>query len=365
MEQALTDVFFTTSQTTDTLLRTPRPDILFIIMESCGAAFTWLAGNDEVTPNLTRLARQSISFNQCYCNSWRTDRALVSILSGWPAFPNLSVMKMPAKTTALPGLAASLKSEGYYSTFLYGGDANFTSTRGYLVDTGFDSIVSQDDFSVAQRVDSKWGVCDSIAFDRLSLLLSHPKAKRNFTVMLTLSSHEPWTVPMTPHFSDPVLNAFYYLDLHLGRFIERFKQTPQWENTLVIILPDHGINYKNLEETNPLRAHIPMIWTGGAVSHPAVINTFCSQSDLAATLLGQMDIPHSEYPWSRDVLSVDYRRPFAQHNWPDGFSIMDSTGYHVFDLNAHRVIKGADGSAIQTGKAILQATSRHLKNLIK
>lgn len=367
--RTLDGVFFTTSEGADTLMQTQRPDILLIIMESCGSAFTSLAGRGDVTPNLTRLAAEGISFTQCYCNSWRTDRGMVSILSGWPAFPNVSVMKMPAKTATMPGLAMTLKREGYTSTFLYGGDANFTNTRGYLLTTGFDQIISEDDFTASQRGTSKWGVCDSIVFDRLYSLVTKKtdSEKKAFNVMLTLSSHEPWTVPMPTRFSDEVLNAFFYMDLQLGRFIERFRQTPQWQNTLVIILPDHGIKYENYDETHPLRAHIPMIWTGGAIRRasqdaaPHVVDRFCCQSDLAATLLGQMGIAHNDYPYSRDILCSEYRHPLAFHNWPEGFSVVDSSGFHVFDLNTRKVIVGSDDSAIQTGKAILQTTSRDLK----
>ena len=385
----LRDVFFTENlpSSTDTLLRQRRPDIVLIVMESCGGEFTELGGRPDVTPTLTRLAHESVYFTHCYANSWRTDRGLVSILSGWPAFPKTSVMKMPSKVRALPSLARSLGQHGYASTFLYGGDIDFTNTRGYLLATGTQAIVSEDDFTALQRGSSKWGVCDSIAFDRLFDIVTQKstatssqrsessqfsakqsgKAERSvlnsqFTTFLTLSSHEPWTVPMPTKFDDKILNAFYYMDHCLGRFIERLKQTPQWQNTLVVILPDHGIKYQDIDELHPLRAHIPMLWTGGAIAGPRRVEALCSQSDLAATLLGQLAIDHADYPFSRDVLSPRYVRPFAMHTHADGFSIVDSLGFHAYDLNSQRTVKGHDGEAINIGKAILQTTAADLRS---
>ncbi len=403
--QHLRGVFFTDGHPTDTLLRTQRPNIILIVMESCGGEFTEIGGRPEVTPNLTRLARESVYFTECYANSWRTDRGLVSILSGWPAFPKTSVMKMPSKVRTLPSLARSLGRHGYASTFIYGGDIDFTNTRGYLLDTGTQTIISEDDFTAAQRGSSKWGVCDSIAFDRLyeeailevqaphtapegkaphtapegasalveaagndtsqfsvlSSQLANPSGA-SFITLLTLSSHEPWTVPMPTKFEDEVLNSFYYLDLCLGRFIERLRQSPQWDNTLVIILPDHGIKYQDIDETTPLRSHIPMLWTGGAIKGPRRIDTFCTQSDLAATLLSQLGISHDDYPFSRDIFSPLYVRPFAMHTHSDGFAVIDSTGFHAYDLNSQRVVKGKNDSSVRIGKAILQLTASDLRS---
>ena len=81
-----------------------------------------------ITPNLDRLAREGVVFSECYANSYRTDRGVLSTLSGYPSFPQHSVMKMPAKSRSLSGIAQALQGVGYKTDFLYGGDANFTTT---------------------------------------------------------------------------------------------------------------------------------------------------------------------------------------------------------------------------------------------
>ena len=370
LKKQLKGIFDTQSVDPDTLLNTKRPNVLVIIMESCGSIFTEANGNGHVTPNLTKLMQEGVYFTNCVANSWRTDRGMVSILSGYPAFPDKSVMKMAQKCETLPSIARTLKANGYSTTFLYGGDANFTNTRGYLMSTGYEKIISEDDFSKKERGDSKWGVNDWVVFGRLLDIIKEktaaeqgePTANPWFTTMLTLSSHEPWTVPMKKKFDDPIFNAFYFLDICLGDFINKLKKTPAWENTLVVILPDHSVQYKDIDQTKPMRHMIPMIWTGGAVKTAKRIGMACNQTDLPATLFGQMGIKHDDFTFSRDILSKTYQRQFAMTNWTEGFATYDASGFNAYNLKSNQVVAGKNGEAIEIGKAILQITNEDLAN---
>jgi len=113
-----------------------------------------------------------------------------------------------------------------------------------------------------------------------------------------------------------------------------------------------------------VRNKIPMVWVGGAVKTPRKVTKLCNQSDLAATLLAQLQLPHGQYRWSRDVLSVSYCYPFAVHNYNNGFSVADSTGFITYDLDSHRLVTNESRDATRLermGKAILQATTADLK----
>ena len=117
--------------------------------------------------------------------------------------------------------------------------------------------------------------------------------------MLTLSSHEPFDVPFAK-FDDPMLNAMAFTDASLGRFVERVRQTPVWNDLLVILIADHAYPYPyGIANSDALRHRIPMLWLGGAVRRPAVVETYGSQSDLAATLLAQLGIAHGDSLFSR------------------------------------------------------------------
>lgn len=361
----LTDgVYTTASDGADTLLTTRRPNVVIILLEGCGGIFTEIGGRKDIMPNLNRLAHEGVYFSRCYGNTWRTDRGTVCTLSGYPSFPNVSVMKMPDKSGTMPSIAASLRREGYATAYLYGGDINFTNMRSYLISTGFERLTGMDDYTKAEQSTAKWGVRDDITFGTLYDMITAPHDGNFLIGYSTLSSHEPWDVPQKT-FDDEVLNAFNYLDRCIGNFMARLRTTPAWGNLLIVMLPDHGISYKDIDNTKLLRNHIPMIWTGGAVRKAVEVNRICNQTDLAATLLGQMGIAHDDFRFSRDVLSRTYRYPMAMNTYNNGFMITDSTGYIVYDLGVDCYTTNDSKDAerlLKLGRAILQLTSNDLKD---
>lgn len=321
----------------DTLLTTQRPNVLLILMEGCGGTLVNAVDPEtdpNITPNLNRLAAEGVLFTQCYANSFRTDRGTVCTLSGYPAYPDVSVMKLPSKCATLPSIARTLRGAGYRTEFLYGGDINFTNTNGYLLSTGYERTMGETYFPAEVRRTHDWGVTDHITFDSLyARIMRYPTDRPWHTGFLTLASHEPWKVPYSRIPNDKVANAMAYLDDCIGRFIDRLKRTPQWENTLIILLPDHGIFYpEGISDTNERKSHIPLIWTGGAVAKARKIDKICNQTDLAATLLGQMDLPHDDFTFSRDVMSRSYTHPSAVHVWSEGIYWKDATGISVVNL---------------------------------
>ena len=357
------DLYPTTSVHTDTLLTTSRPDIVIVLMESAGDIF------EKAMPRLRRLKKEGIDFTACYGNTWRTDRGTVCTYSGYPSFPTSSVMKMPQKTNHLPGIAATLREAGYQTYYLYGGDINFTNMRSFLVTTGWERLQWKADYTNEEQNSAKWGVRDDITFntlyEQIAAIDTSATHTRHLFGFSTLSSHEPWDVPLKK-LDQPIPNAFYYLDTCIGDFIDRLKQLPQWDNLLIIFLPDHSIDYGPYTEALQVRNKIPMVWAGGAVKAPRKITQLCNQTDLAATLLAQLRLPHDQFRWSRDVLSASYRYPFAVHNYNNGFSLADSTGFIAYDLESQRLVTNESSQAKhleRMGKAILQATTADLKTM--
>lgn len=367
-------VYQPTPVETDTLrlLTTRRPNILLIIMEGFGGQFTEaIGGRTDIAPNYNRLAHEGVHFTNCYSSSYRTDRGLVSALSGYASFPSLSVMKLPVKSRTLPCLPGSLNAAGYKSSFLYGGDINFTNMQSYLRTGGYSDITSDVDFRIEDRHYNKWGANDSLTSERLFELIMQKEKEEKLLPQegknagepspwhmgyLTLSSHEPFVVPYH-RLEEQVPNAFAFTDHCLGRLIERLRKTSVWDDLLVILIPDHGFYYpEGISHHN--HHHNTMLWLGGAVKEPRVVDTFMTQSDLPATLLGQLGINHDEYTFSRDIFSTAYDSPFAFFTFREGFGLVDSTGYSIYDIVGDKVSEnegeGTD-ARIERGKAILQS----------
>ena len=359
--QTIADGVYTTqSVNCDTLLTTDRPNILVILLESAGEQFA------SAMPHLQALKTEGVCFTRCYANSWRTDRGTLCALSGYPSLPTLSVMKIPEKSRTMPSIAATLRQQGYHTSYLYGGDINFTNMRSYLVSTGWEHIVSMDDYTLKEQHTSQWGVRDDITFQTIYNQIAGARPGEHYLWgYSTLSSHEPWDVPMK-QLDDEVENAFYYLDDCLYRFISRLKKTPQWRDLLIVMMADHGIINGPVDQTTPLQKnHIPMLWLGGAVRQPRVVHTICNQSDLPATLLGQLRLGHDAYPFSRDVLSETYTTPVAVHNYNNAQWICDTTGHVLYDFDLQRVTINASNDAERLqrlDKAMIQLTTTDFQN---
>lgn len=357
-------VYHTDSDHPDTLLNTQRPDIVLIVWEGlCEKMVGAIGGNAEVTPRLNALAKEGVLFSRCYANSFRTDRGLVSIMAGFNGFPNASLMKLPEKADKLPGIARSLAGAGYATTFWYGGDIMFTNMRGYMYQSGFKRAFGDEEFTREEH-SAKWGVPDEYLFGKVVKDYCDGGSKSpSFDAVMTLSSHEPWDVP-TQRLKAMVPNSFNYTDGCVGDFIDKLKSSPRWANTLVVIIGDHGV-MAGPDDTRYGHStiHTPMLWLGGAVRKPMVIDRLMSQSDLAATLLGQLGIPHGDFPLSRDVMSKSYVYPTATNCYGGGVTFIDSTGITTYDLDAQKCLVGADPVRERKAKATIQISCRKVDEL--
>lgn len=341
------------------VLNTKKPNILIILMEGMGGVFVEpLGGLPDVTPNLNRLSEEGIFFTRCYANSFRTDRGTVCALSGYLGLPTASVMKIPAKSRTLPAISEELLKAGYTTDFLYGGDINFTNMKSYLLSKGYQKLTADTDFSLSEQTSNAWGVNDDITFEHLYNQLKDRKDGSWMTTFLTLSSHEPFDVPYN-RLEDKIPNAFAFTDDCLGKFIEKLKQTPVWDNLLVVCIPDHGFRYpKEKVDRGGEFSHIPMLWLGGAVKQPMKIDKIMNQTDMAATLLGQLGLDHSMFTFSRNVLGSAYTYPFSFHCHGGGFAFRDSTGVSAYDTKANQVSfeePSTSEERLNKGKAILQS----------
>lgn len=328
-----------------------KPDVYIIIMESFSDSVTNVHG---VTPYINKLKREGIYFNRFYANSFRTDRGLVSILQGYPAPSTVSLMKFPRKTANLPSIASHLDKEGYDTYYYYGGDADFTNMRSFLVNQGFKHITEDVDFPINERL-SKWGVPDHLLFKRVEHEL-HDNGKPRFTVIQTSSSHEPFDVPYH-RLKNKILNAFSYSDNSIGRFVECLKRYKKWDNSVVILVPDHlGAWPEYLDNFKPWRYHVPLIWTGGAIERPMTIDTYGSQQDIAATLLSQLGIKHDDMPFSKDMMNAAVNH-FAFFLPNDGIGMISADNSLIYDNIQQKVVHDAGekkGINLEAGKALLQ-----------
>lgn len=339
------------------LLNTSRPNIVLFIMES----FSWpfikpLGGMDGVTPNFENLIREGIFFTHCYCSSMRTDRGIVAIESGYLAQPTTSIIKYSHKISTLPGLPKILQKYGYDTQLVHGGDLRIFNKYEYYQLCGHRHMIGIEDFP-PNAATQKWGVPDHIvmewlADDILNRHRNHPQQPWMMT-MQTLSSHVPYDVPW--HILDDTeLNGFAYTDHALGQFVERMKGSSVWDNLLIICITDHGVHYNGVRPHHVEFAHIPWLMIGGAVKQPMIVDKVVNQTDLPATTLAMMGMPHSDFPFSRDVFSDAYTYPCSFNTYNNGLMFRDAHGCTVFDNNSLQASHDLNAEREHLGKGVLQ-----------
>ncbi|GBU08659.1 hypothetical protein AwDysgo_19900 [Bacteroidales bacterium] len=336
----------TQSESNLQLLKNRQANIIFVILESFSAnILAALGGDTQIAPNLNEFAKEGMLFSNFYANSYRTDRGLVSILSGYPAQPTAAIIKYPRKTESLPSIPKTLIERGYTSSLYYGGDVDFANMRSYFVGCcGIKNIISDTNFPIKDKM-TKWGVPDHLLINKYIEDFRQKETDKPFVdIILTLSSHEPFDVP-NKQFEEPYLNSIHYTDSCIGIFIGELKKTPFWDNTLVVMVSDHSIQSYPKVMSNDQRFHIPMIWMGGALNKSQdasqeiwLQEQFGSQNDIAASLLSQMGIDYSHFTFSKDMFNSTSHK-FAFFSYNNGFTMADSTGSLTFDNNANKVVE--------------------------
>jgi phosphoglycerol transferase MdoB-like AlkP superfamily enzyme len=299
----------------------PEPDsdstrdynVVVILLESwladCVGA---LGGQAIVTPNFDSLAREGILFERFFATGTRTNRGLVSILCSFPSQPYRSVMKQYAAARPFSSIAQILKRRGYRSILVYGGDLQFDNMEGFLRGQGVDEFIGEDDFPSGDRL-GKWGVPDHLVFERANREFAEFGDGPFLGIILTLSNHEPFLLPSSDFkvFGDDVprsdyLNAFHYSDWSLGEFFRKAEKESYFENTIFVLVADHGKLLDSYGQLPWSRFHIACLIYAPEILGASTgrISTVASQTDLVPTVLGLLGKPVLHESWGRDVLSL-------------------------------------------------------------
>jgi phosphoglycerol transferase MdoB-like AlkP superfamily enzyme len=350
------------------VLTTARPNVVLIIMEShTGNVVESLGGEPGISNSIERLKREGIFFDQIYSAAGRTDKGVVAVLSAFPAQASRSIMKENSKQSAIPALSQIFRANGYVTPFFYGGESRFANMKSYLLSHDVKKIVDKSSFD-KQDLNSSWGAFDGPVYQRMTKELASEQ-QPFFATMLTLTNHEPFGLPVPPRFKsgsteDKFRSTAFYADSCLGAFIDHAKTQPWYQNTLFIVVADHGhfLPRTDLEIFDPRRYRIPLLFFGPAIKpefRGKTINLIGGQTDIANTLLTQLGIDAKAFAWSKDLLNPA-SKPFAFYNWDHGFGFITPENTIGFDAVSNQVIHNATpgndkvNPAVVAGKSFMQ-----------
>ncbi len=295
-------------QPANTPLAQPR-NLVVILSESLSAEFIGSLGGLPLSPQFDALSQQGIYFDNLYATGKRTNRGLESVITGALPIPFTSAIKLRLAQSDFFTLPVLLKAHGYQTSFLYGGDTNFDNMRRFLSYNGVDQIIEGSDIDNA-RFRNHWGVSDDDIFSAANHFF---RTQANNTqpfasIILTLSNHEPFDFPDSDFelYEQPRAtqnNAAKYADHALGRFFAQARQETYFNNTVFLIVADHGVEIQARGLIPAAKYHVPALILGPDIT-PQRINILASQIDLPPTVLGLLGITTRHPMPGRNLLTL-------------------------------------------------------------
>lgn len=227
----------------------PRPNVIIYLIDALRRDHVGCYGYfRDTTPAIDRFARDSIIFTNAYAQSSWTKPSVGTLFTGRYASAHGAIERQNV-LYPFPTLAESMKKNGY-------GTAAFVTNLNVFPEFGYGK-----GFEKFFRID----VAPKTPADRLNAVffnyLEKKQEKPLFLYLHSMDPHYPY-VPPPPYdtkYSDikpagdaagktrPVsedMNRYdgevAFNDCHLGKFIERLKKAGMYENSLIIVMSDHG-----------------------------------------------------------------------------------------------------------------------------
>ena len=348
------------------ILKTERPNVLIVLLESWSAdLIESLGGDPSITPNFHELEKEGLLFTNFYASANRSQQAIASIVGGLPGLPVTTITNHQEKYYAIPSIIQPLDSLGYYSSFYFGGELNYGNIMSYLRYNEFDRIIEGKDVTEHFHK-GKLGIQDT---DMLPWAAKDINSQPEpfFTTIFTLSTHSPYDYPKIfdelewPQLEKVYVNSAKYTDIAIKLFMDRAKQQPWYDNTLFLFMADHSHpSYKNYPLESFEYHKIPLLVYGEPLQDSLRGTTFdkiCGNTDIPATLLAQLGVNHDEFIWSKDVFNTCYK-PFAFFELYSGLGWKTNEGEFVITTN-NKVVKNTfpedkSDSLTRQGKAYMQ-----------
>ena len=290
-----------------------RLNVVLIVVESLSAKYIGAYGRTDadtagLTPNLDRLAADSLWFSNLYATGTRTVRGLESITLSVPPTPGESIVKRP-DNGGLFSLGQLFAAHGYDSTFLYGGYGYFDNMNDFFGKNGF-RIVDRAAFAADEIAFANvWGVADESLYGRAlrEADADFARGRPFFQLLMTTSNHRPYSYPDgridIPSHSGRE-GAVKYTDWAIGDLLAKARSKPWFRNTLFVIVADHCAGSDGRTALPLNRYRIPLFFYAPGRVEPQRVDRLAGQIDLAPTLLGLLHWTYDSRFFGKDILRM-------------------------------------------------------------
>ncbi len=286
-----------------------RPNVIQITVESLSAEYLGYFGNTKgLTPNLDRLATQSLTFTNFKATGTRTVRGMESLTLSIPPTPGRSIVKRPDNENLFT-IGSVFREKGYQTSFLYGGRGYFDNMNAFFAGNGFTIHDQSSEPDEGVEFTNAWGVSDEDLYKWVLAEAdkSAAEGKPFFHFVMTTSNHRPYTFPDNridlPSHSGRAA-AVKYTDYAIGQFIEKARSKPWFDNTIIVIVADHCAGSAGKTDLPVENYAIPLFIYAPSIIKPRIINTLSSQIDYAPTLLALMNWSYDSVFYGKNILAM-------------------------------------------------------------
>jgi lipoteichoic acid synthase len=294
----------------------------------------------EITPNLNKLSKESLVFdNYYYETAWggTSDAEFLSNVSLLP-YRDGSVYYQYAGNT-YDSLISSLKSKGYFTAVMHANRPGFWNRVQMYKSLGFDKFESQDNFKQDEKLGM--GLSDESFFKQgVQKMKNYDKPFYSFLISLT--SHFPFkdgsgkiegmldAGPYEGELIGDYMKAARYTDYAIGEFIKALKAEGLWDNSVVVFYGDHAsIPYEHRDQLAKLLYNkndlTPLEWFN-AQKVVSLIHFPNEEIKGHSTMTaGEMDL----YPTLANLFGVKYSYALGRDllNSKDGFMVTRDRGW--------------------------------------
>jgi phosphoglycerol transferase MdoB-like AlkP superfamily enzyme len=296
----------------------PIRNVIVILMESFAGRYVGALGSDAaITPYFDELAKEGLLFDRYFSNGTHTHQGMFATMACFPNLPAFEyLMRMPEGSHKFSGLPQLLSARDYDDLYVYNGNFQWDNQSGFFSNQGMTKFIGRENFINPVFSDPTWGVSDQDMFDRAAEELQTHFGKKPFYALLqSLSNHVPYALPknlpVEPVTGHGTLNlhltAMRYSDWALGQFFEKAKQLPYFNETLFVIVGDHGFaTDKQLTEMDLFRFNVPLLLIGPGIQEKfgARRDTVGTQIDIVPTIMGRLGGEVRHQCWGRDLLNL-------------------------------------------------------------
>jgi phosphoglycerol transferase MdoB-like AlkP superfamily enzyme len=319
-----------------------KPNVVIFILESYGREYISAFNKEQKIPNykgyspfVDSLAQHSLIFTNAYANGWKSIHGMSSIIAGIPSFKD-AFTSSPYPKQKIESLVSVLNSEGYDTSFFHGAPNGSMGFLGFGNILGYKHYYGKTEYNNDDDFDGVWGIWDEPFFQYFNKTLSQKKQPFMAT-LFSVSSHEPYVVPekYEGKFDKGTVNIHQtigYTDMALRKFFNAAKKQSWYNNTIFVLVADHGNTIAYEEYRKDFNKHtVPILFFTPNEKYKGVNKEWAQQIDIYPTLLDMMGYDKPFRSWGRSLISDTKVAPFVMKYGSNVYQFMSGNYICTFD----------------------------------